>query len=214
MARAMTDTAYTLPDGTRLLDYMVEDGRPFGLDEKTTKRCTYHGDEHGGRLVGRNGQTIREVVAAAAGSRSRRPIAKHRATNADRGRWQTFNTFIDAVARNLSPVDIAVWMILFRDCRSGTVEASNRDIVRRSGCSLRAVVDAMKRLRAAGLVDAVRLSRHKGEPSLYALNTSPDDCLEAITRQGQSGAAGAPDHLNGPTSQPYEPVQPMHRIAK
>jgi hypothetical protein len=180
----------------------------------TGRTLTYHGDQHSGRLVDGDGQTIREVVAAAAGSQSRRPIAKHRATNADRGRWQTFNTFIDAVARNLSPVDIAVWMILFRDCRNGTVEASNRDIVRRSGCSLRAVVDAMKRLRAAGLIDAVRLSRHKGEPSLYALNTSPDDCLEAITRQGRSGAAGAPDHLNGPTSQPHEPVQPMHRIAK
>jgi hypothetical protein len=212
VACTMTDTAYTLPDGTRLLDHTIVDGRAFGLDEKTTKRCAYHGDDSGGRLVGRNGETIREIVAAAAGPQMGRSNAKHHAARSDRGRWHTFNTFIDNVARHLSPVDIAVWIILFRDCRNGTVVASNRDIGRRSACSLRAVVDSMKRLRAFGLIDAVRLSRHKGVPSLYSLNPSPDACLKAIMRPIRSGAAAAPDHLDGPTDQPEEPVQHVHRV--
>ena len=94
-----------------------------------------------------------------------------------------FRSFVDQVMRPLSPVEAVVWMTLFRDCRNGTATASNRDLARRTGCSLRAVHDAMQKLRRVRLVDGVTLSHRRGEPSVYAVNQRPETCLPAIAEK-------------------------------
>lgn len=195
----MTSTTYPLPDGSTLTLAGNQSAGPRGIDRVTSRTATYHGNEHGGRLVDADGATVREIVPRAS--------SRAKPSRADTSRWRTLNTFVDVIARHLSPVEIAVWMVLFRDCRDGTATASNRDLCHRTGCSLRAVTAAMKRLRAAGLLEVVKLSRHRGEPSTYTLNSTPAACVPALTG---TGATDAPVQ----DQQPRQPVHHMHRLAK
>jgi hypothetical protein len=181
----MTDTAYTLPDGSRLLDYLLEDGRPFGLDEKTTKRCTYHGDDSGGRLVGRNGETIREIVASASAAPARRheasgkPTAKEQKKN-DRRRWHTLNTFVDAVARYLDVAEQAVWFAVFRLTQDDTADVSLQAIAGRVGKSTRTVQRAIDTLVDAGLLERLKRGTRQGGPSRYRLEPDPSAALPRL----------------------------------
>jgi hypothetical protein len=210
----VTPTPITLDDG-RVLQPTGRRGL-FYLPNGRTARVKIEGDDvrlfdpvdggaeiEGGRIV---------AEAAAPPRKAKRPTAGGPDAGTAAGRFATFNTFIDTVAQRLSAAEVVVWMIMFRDCRNGIASTSHRDIVRRSGCSLRAVNYAIKRLRAAGLIKPTRLSRHRGEASQYAVHPNPDQCVPALMnmRPKGTGATIAPadkDHTN-------EPVQPLHRIAK
>lgn len=192
----MTTTTFTIPDGTTLTQARDRGGRVFGVDPVTSRTCTYEGDPTRGRLVDSAGELVREIVPTAparvkAGTKS---TSKSKGHASDAPRWRTLNTFVDVVARHLSPVEIAVWMVLFRDCRGDTVKASQRNLAERSGAGERSVVRAMRRLRDAGLVEVVKASKSKGEASLYRLESMPERCLDAITRRLATGATMAPDH--------------------
>ena len=211
------DTLY-LCDGTNLSDLRDQDGRPRGIDSVTGKRGTYHGDVGGGRLIDHHGETIREIVPPAAtttampaGERNtKQGGAKGRIEREDGRRWRTLNTFVDVVGRYLSHAEKAVWLVLFRDCRGGTVEASQRNLSARSGVAERSVVRAMSFFRDVRLLEVVKKSASKGEASLYRLEASPERCLDAIIAAGRTGDTVAPDE--GGQQEPEASTNRCHHV--
>lgn len=193
----MTRTA--LPDGTYL--DVAGDDPTVGVDSDSGRTARW--DAAQGRLVDSAGNVIREVrqrrdKANAAASKSSGGKA-----SAESSRFATLNAFVDQVMRHLSPIEATVWVALFRDTRRGQVSTSNRDLARRTGCSLRAVHDAMQELRRLGLVADVRLSNRKGEPSVYAMQQHPETCVPALVKRTEmksprSGANAAPDDVGDP----------------
>ena len=123
-----------------------------------------------------------------------RPAPAKGKPTGDASRWRTLNTFVDLIARHLSPVESKVWMVLFRDCRGDNVWASQRNLASRSGAGERSVVRVMRRLRAAGLIELLKASKSKGEASLYRLEARPERCLDSIAAPRPTGATVAPDH--------------------
>jgi hypothetical protein len=186
----MTSNTYQLADGSRLTLTGSQAAGPRGIDSQTSRTATYVGDDRGGRLVDAAGATVREVAPLAA--RGRKATARAKASRSDAPRWQTLNTFVDVIARHLSPVEVAVWLVLFRDCRGDTVEASQRNLAARSGAGERSVVRAMRRLRAAGLIEVLKASKSKGEASRYRLEARPERCLDSIITRPPTGATVAP----------------------
>jgi CRP-like cAMP-binding protein len=86
-------------------------------------------------------------------------------------RFGALNGFVDASMRDLTRAEIAAWLVLFRDTKkSGLVRTSHTDIARRSGVSPRSVVDAMRKLRARGLVTQVRRGNIHVGPSTYRVH--------------------------------------------
>lgn len=214
----MSTSTFTIPDGTTLTQTRDRKGRWFGVDPVTSRTCTYEGDAAGGRLVDSDGELVREVKVAAAGKPiSAKNSRRSRPDNGDASRWRTLNTFVDLIARHLSLVEIVVWMVLFRDCRDGTVKASQRNLASRSGASERSVVRAMRRLRDVRLVEVVKASKSKGEASLYRLEERPERCLDAITSERPTGDTMTPDHRNDdkqehrPTGDTLSPVAVANR---
>jgi hypothetical protein len=59
------------------------------------------------------------------------------------------NNFVDFTLQELTRAELAVWLVLFRDSRGGVAETAMSTISRRAGCSKRAVVTAIKRLRSS-----------------------------------------------------------------
>ena len=70
-------------------------------------------------------------------------------------RFAVLNAFVDTSLAELSRSEIAVWLILYRDTRDGTVRTSQANIARRAGTSVRGVKDAVRKLTAAGLLVVV-----------------------------------------------------------
>jgi len=182
MASSMTATAYTLPDGSLLLEHKVDgDGRPFGLDEKTSKRCAYLGDEHGGRLVNRNGDTVREIVPQAAAVPTPAKVAASTSkSTGGRGRWLTFNTFVDRVARHLELHEQAVWMVIYRTVQDDTAEIGVEDIATKINRSTRTVKRAVDRLVAVGLLERLRRGTKQSGPTRYRLEADPAVALPRL----------------------------------
>lgn len=191
----MTSATLTLDDG-RVLQATGRAGMYY-LPDGTTARVKIDGDI--ARLYQPGGDDYelpsgRIVANPAVECRQTGQPKRARATATTAGdRFATFNAFIDVTARHLSAIEIVVWTIIFRDCRHGTAETSNRDIARRSGCSLRAVTAAVQRLRLGGLIEATKLSRHKGDASQYAVNPRPEQCVPALVEMAgrRTGASAA-----------------------
>lgn len=70
-------------------------------------------------------------------------------------RFGVLNAFVDTSLVELSRSEIAVWLVLYRDTRNGTVRSDQRNIARRAGVSQRGVVTATKKLIDAGLLAVV-----------------------------------------------------------
>lgn len=86
-------------------------------------------------------------------------------------RFGVLNGFVDCSIAGLSRVELATWLILYRDTRNGTAATSQADIARRAGCSVRSVKDAIKNLVKRGLLVVIYrgglnrgLSRYRVEP--------------------------------------------------
>lgn len=182
MACPMTATTHALPDGSLLLDHKVDgDGRPFGLDEKTSRRCTYIGDEHGGRLVNRSGDTVREIVAQAAKVPApAKAAASTSKSTSGRGRWLTFNTFVDRVARHLELHEQAVWMVIYRVAQDDTAEVGVEDIATKINRSTRTVKRAVDRLVEVGLLERLRRGTKQSGPTRYRLEADPAVALPKL----------------------------------
>jgi len=86
------------------------------------------------------------------------------------GRFGTLNAFVDCSLAELSRSEIAVWMVLYRDTRDGTVRTSQENVARRSGTSVRHVKKAMASLTAAGLLTVVFQGGLNRGPSRFRVN--------------------------------------------
>jgi hypothetical protein len=96
-----------------------------------------------------------------------------RKPNSNARRWHALNTFLDATARRLTPVEGMVWLQLFRDERGGTVATSQRQIAERAGASLRAVNLAVGRLKELGLLFVVHQGGYSKGVTRYRLEPLP-----------------------------------------
>lgn len=68
------------------------------------------------------------------------------------GRFAVLNAFVDCSLSGLRRSEIAVWLVLYRDVRDGSVRTSQADIARRAGLSDRAVRSALAKLEQLGLL--------------------------------------------------------------
>jgi|CXWL01.1.fsa_nt_gi hypothetical protein len=82
-------------------------------------------------------------------------------------RFRLFNGFVDFTLRKLSRIEIAVWIVLYRDSRDGIARTGQADIARRIGTSARTVRRAIRQLATRGLLDIVRRGRIGCGPSAY-----------------------------------------------
>ena len=101
-------------------------------------------------------------------------MAKKRAakktTSAAKGdRWAMLNTMVDLAIRDLTAAEIKVWLVLFRDVRSGLARTSMADIARRAGLEPRSAKRAMRSLEARRLVKIVAHGTIDGKPNTYQL---------------------------------------------
>jgi len=82
-------------------------------------------------------------------------------------RFAVLNAFVDAGMAGLSKVEAMTWLVLYRDTRNGTACTSRASIAARVGCSVKAIGNALARLRKAGLlIQVFRGGQEKG-PSIY-----------------------------------------------
>ena len=102
---------------------------------------------------------------------SSRDRKRHKAT---RDRFGVLNGFVDCSMRGLSRVELATWFILYRDTKNGTACTSQSDIARRTGCTVRAVQKAIRRLTERGLVVLVRKGRLNAGASVYRVEPLAD----------------------------------------
>jgi hypothetical protein len=86
------------------------------------------------------------------------------------GRFGILNAFVDCSLAGLSRSEIAVWLVLYRDTRDGTVRTSQENIARRSGTSVRHVRRALASLTAAGLLTVVFQGGLNRGPSRFRVN--------------------------------------------
>jgi hypothetical protein len=85
-------------------------------------------------------------------------------------RFRILNAFVDGTLAGLSRSEIAVWLILFRDTRDGTVRTSQENLAKRSGTSVRHVRKAIAELTAAGLLTVVFQGGLNRGPSRFRVN--------------------------------------------
>jgi hypothetical protein len=199
-----------LPDGSHL--EVDSDDEAWGIDSELGETLRWHAED--GTLRTSAGVVRRTITPASTTTKNpprHRGGGKSKASPA-RGcaadgktvagqRFATLNEFVDTVARHLTAVETVVWFTMFRDCQGGRASVSNRDIACRSGCSLRAVTAAVQRLRKAGLIEPVTLSKHRGQASVYAMHPKPSMCVTSIVVDpSRAGAAVA-------SVQHYEPCE-------
>lgn len=84
------------------------------------------------------------------------------------GRWGHLNGFVDVTLRDLTPAEVRVWLVLFRDTKpDGTARTGQADIARRAGLSVRMVKKAVKKLTDRGLLKVLTRGRVSIGPSTY-----------------------------------------------
>ncbi len=186
----MTSSNYQLPDGATLTLTGNQSAGPRGIDSVTSLTATYHGDEHGGRLVDGDGATVREIVPrATATATPAKPesTAKNRSPKtSDRSRWKTFNTFVDRVARYLDDAEQEAWYVLFRWTQDDTAEIRLDDIAVKIGKSTRTVSRAVDRLIEVRLLDRLKRGTRQGGPSRYRLEPDPSVALPRLQADAPS----------------------------
>ena len=86
-------------------------------------------------------------------------------------RFAVLNAFVDCSLPGLSRVELATWLILYRDTRKGTACTSQADIARRAGVSVRAVGKAIGKLSKSGLLIVVFRGGLNRGPSRYRVES-------------------------------------------
>ena len=89
-------------------------------------------------------------------------------------RFAVLNAFVDAGMAGLSRVEIGTWLVLYRDTRNGTACTREESIATRIGCSKRAVVTAVGKLRRRGLLVQVFKGGINRGPSRYRVFPIPE----------------------------------------
>ena len=88
-------------------------------------------------------------------------------------RFAVLNAFVDAGMVGLSRVEIGTWLTLYRDTRNGTACTSMESIAARIGCTRRAVMNAVRRLRQRGLLIQVFRGSNLRGSSRYKVWPTP-----------------------------------------
>jgi hypothetical protein len=91
-------------------------------------------------------------------------------------RFRILNGFVDCSLADLTRSEIAVWLILYRDTRDGTVRGSQSNIARRAGLTVRGVQKALDKLTGRGLVRVIFKGGLNRGPSRYR--------VEPLTNRG------------------------------
>ncbi len=100
-------------------------------------------------------------------------------------RFAVLNAFVDGGMAGLSKVEALTWLVLYRDTRNGTARTSRASIAARVGCSVKAVGNALARLRKAGLLIQVFKGEQEKGSSIYRVWPMPK----------QAGNLGKPTSL-------------------
>jgi predicted transcriptional regulator len=94
-------------------------------------------------------------------------------------RFESLNAFVDRTMRELTPCEVCVWMILYRDTRNNAAKTSMRDMAARAGRSVRAVESAVASLQAKGLVKVIQRGAMRRGASIYRVRPFvPDGGLQ------------------------------------
>jgi CRP-like cAMP-binding protein len=110
----------------------------------------------------RHTSTAQGPAAASRGQGKRRSGGRERFV-------RMLNPLVDLRLRELTPAEVRVWLILYRDERGGVSRTSHADLARRAGVSTRAVVRALNKLRDRKLVERVRRGRMNVGISVHRL---------------------------------------------
>lgn len=86
-------------------------------------------------------------------------------------RFGVLNAFVDTTMGELSRSEIAVWLVLYRDTRNGSVRVDQRNVARRAGMSQRSVVTATKKLVQVGLLIVIYQGGLNKGPSRYRVES-------------------------------------------
>ena len=70
-------------------------------------------------------------------------------------RWGMLNQFVDVIMTDLSPRELKVWLVLFRDSRNGIAQTSQGYIAKRTGLRRPTVSAAIAALEARGLIRTI-----------------------------------------------------------
>jgi predicted transcriptional regulator len=95
--------------------------------------------------------------------------SRRRRGHAVRQRFRLLNNFIDLALPRLGPVDVAVWLVLYRHGQRNEATAAVSDLARRTGYRDRAVRQALARLIECGLIARIKRGTLAGGPSVYRL---------------------------------------------
>ena len=99
---------------------------------------------------------------------SEQPTGKHKTGRQKTAkRFAEMNNFVDFTMGSLTRNEIAVWFVLFRDCRNEIAATSQADIARRAGVSDRTVRRVVKRLEMRSLLKTVYKGGLQRGPSKY-----------------------------------------------
>lgn len=165
----LTDGTVVEPDRSGRTDRWFYGGEPVRVEREAETV----------RIINGDGSVAHEGTVAASNAKARR--AKPQPGGDGAARWATFNAFMDACLKHLSPVEANVWMLLFRDTKpDGMARTSSRNLAQRCGCSLRAVTHAMKMLRKTKLIEVVTASTNRGSPSVFRVTKQPELCVEKL----------------------------------
>jgi hypothetical protein len=114
--------------------------------------------------VGHEPPPMDSTPAPSSNGRHKASKAKGRTTGE---RFNTLNAFVDFSLAELGRVEIAVWLLLYRDTRDGSARTSVEDLARRAGCNRRSVLRAIRQLEQRGLLQIVYRGGFGRGPSRY-----------------------------------------------
>ncbi|MCO6045907.1 helix-turn-helix domain-containing protein [Aeoliella sp. ICT_H6.2] len=101
------------------------------------------------------------------------------------GRFAVLNEFVDCSLAGLTKSELLVWLVLYRDTRSGAARTAQSDIARRSGVSIRSVQTAIAKLVTRGLLKCVHRGGLNIGPSRYrVLPSRSDETPGPLTKEG------------------------------
>ena len=92
-------------------------------------------------------------------------------------RFAVLNAFIDFTMGTLTRNEIAVWLVLYRDTRSGTARTGQTDTARRAGISAGSVRRAIERLREKGFASGDVPRRNWPGAWTYRIHPLPPTAL-------------------------------------
>lgn len=95
-------------------------------------------------------------------------------------RWAAYNAFVDVIAPWLPLADRAVWHVMFRYARDGSVETSERALATAAGMDKVTAGKALRRLVVLRLVWPIHKSTDKARLSKYGLHPDPASRLAAV----------------------------------